>query len=137
LAARFTRSLGSLISSGTPITKALEIASRSTGNKFVERKLVQAIGRVLQGGEMSAAIREQNVFPPMVPNMISIGEDTGTMEEMLNQTSEYFEFESDEAIKAMTSMIEPIIILFMGAVIGTVVIAIMLPIFSMGDLAGV
>jgi len=133
IAAKFTRSLNSLVSSGVPVPAAMEISSRSVSNTFVEKKLLYATNQVKQGVEISEAIKEQQVFPEMVHEMIGLGEETGALESLLTKTADYFDQESEEALKRLTGLIEPATIVIMGCVIGFIVISIMQPIFSMSS----
>ena len=133
IAAKFTRSLNSLVSSGVPVPAAMEISSRSVSNAFVEKKLLYATNQVKQGVEISQAIKEQEVFPEMVHEMIGLGEETGALESLLTKTADYFDQESEEALKRLTGLIEPATIVIMGGIIGFIVISIMQPIFSMSS----
>lgn len=133
IAAKFTRSLNSLVSSGVPVPAAMEISSRSVSNAFVEKKLLYATNQVKQGVEISQAIKEQAVFPEMVHEMIGLGEETGALESLLTKTADYFDQESEEALKRLTGLIEPATIVVMGGVIGFIVISIMQPIFTMSS----
>lgn len=133
IAAKFTRSLNSLVSSGVPVPAAMEISSRSVANTFVEKKLLYATNQVKQGVEISEAIKEQAVFPQMVHEMIGLGEETGALEALLTKTADYFDQESEEALKRLTGLIEPATIVVMGGLIGFIVISIMQPIFNISS----
>ncbi|MBR5272701.1 MAG: type II secretion system F family protein [Clostridia bacterium] len=133
IAAKFTRSLNSLVSSGVPVPAAMEISSRSVANTFVEKKLLYATNQVKQGVEISAALKEQDVFPQMVYEMIGLGEETGALESLLTKTADYFDQESEEALKRLTGLIEPATLVLMGGMIGFIVISIMQPIFNISS----
>ena len=133
IAAKFTRSLNSLVSSGVPVPAAMEISSRSVANVFVEKKLLYATNQVKQGVEISAAIKEQEIFPIMVHEMIGLGEETGALESLLTKTADYFDQESEEALKRLTGLIEPATLVLMGGMIGFIVISIMQPIFNISS----
>ncbi len=133
IAAKFTRSLNSLVSSGVPVPAAMEISSRSVANSFVEKKLLYATNQVKQGVEISVALKEQEIFPEMVYEMIGLGEETGALESLLTKTADYFDQESEEALKRLTGLIEPATLVLMGGMIGFIVISIMQPIFNISS----
>jgi type IV pilus assembly protein PilC len=129
--ARFTRTLGTLISSGVPILEALLITARSAGNRVVERAVLHARQVVTAGGGLSEPLKTTPVFPPMVVHMISVGENTGALDQMLNKIADFYDDEVDTAVGALTSLLEPLMIVFLGVVVGGIVVAMYLPIFKM------
>lgn len=134
--ARFTRTLGTMISSGVPILDALNICARTAGNKVVERDVLRARLSISEGKSMVEPLSESDVFPPMVVQMIGVGESTGALDAMLQKIADFYEDEVDNAVTAMKQMIEPIMILVLGVIIGGLVIAMYLPIFKMGSVVG-
>jgi len=135
--ARFTRTLGTLIASGVPILEGLDITSRTAGNAVVEKAIAQTRKAVEAGRSLVDPLRETDVFPAMVTQMIGVGEQTGAMDAMLQKIADFYEDEVDSAIKDMLTAIEPIMIVFLGVVVGGVVISMYLPLFSLiGKLAG-
>lgn len=129
--ARFTRTLGTLLSSGVPILEALEIVGKTSGNGVVEKGLLAAREKVAEGSDIATPLMETGVFPAMVVQMIGVGESTGAMDEMLGKIADFYEDEVDDAVKAMTSLIEPIILVGLGGGVGGMLIAMYLPIFEM------
>jgi type IV pilus assembly protein PilC len=127
--ARFSRTLGTLISSGVPILGALEITGETTGNEVISRALDKVRAGVKEGETIAQPLSQAAVFPPMVTQMIAIGEETGALDVMLNKVSDFYDSEINAAVESLTSIIEPILILFLGATVGTIVIALYLPIF--------
>jgi type IV pilus assembly protein PilC len=135
--ARFTRTLGTLISSGVPILEGLDITARTSGNAVVERAISQTRKAVEAGRSLVDPLKETDVFPGMVTQMIGVGEQTGAMDAMLQKIADFYEDEVDSAVKDMLTAIEPIMIVFLGVVVGGVVISMYLPLFSLiGKLAG-
>ncbi|MGH7295381.1 MAG: type II secretion system F family protein, partial [Polyangiaceae bacterium] len=131
--ARFTRTLGTLLSSGVPILDALEIVAKTAGNVVVEEAIMFARARISEGKNMAEPLMQTNVFPPMVVQMVGVGEQTGALDAMLNKIADFYEEEVDVAVSAMTSLIEPVMMVGIGGTVGVVLIAMYLPIF---DLAG-
>ncbi len=131
--ARFTRTLSTMVSSGVPILEALNICARTAGNKVVERDVLRARIAISEGKSMVEPLAESVVFPPMVVSMIGVGESTGALDAMLSKIAEFYEDEVDNAVTAMKQMIEPIMILVLGVIIGGLVIAMYLPIFKLGS----
>ena len=135
--ARFTRTLGTLISSGVPILEGLDITARTSGNAVVERAISQTRKAVEAGRSLVEPLKETEVFPGMVTQMIGVGEQTGAMDAMLSKIADFYEDEVDAAVKDMLTAIEPIMIVFLGVVVGGVVISMYLPLFSLiGKLSG-
>ena len=134
--ARFTRTLGTLISSGVPILEGLDITARTSGNAVIERAISLTRTAVEQGRSLVEPLKETDVFPGMVTQMIGVGEQTGAMDAMLSKIADFYEDEVDAAVKDMLTAIEPIMIVFLGVVVGGVVISMYLPLFSLiGKLA--
>jgi len=129
--ARFTRTLGTLISSGVPILTGLEITARTSGNRVIQEAIMAARASIREGETISAPLRVSNVFPPMVVQMISVGEETGALDDMLTRIADFYDDEVDTAVESLTSLIEPIMIVFMGSVVGGMVIAMYLPMFKL------
>src|SRR2546428_117300 len=129
--ARFTRTLGTLISSGVPILEGLLITARSAGNRVVERTVMQARTAVTSGRTLSEPLKGSTVLPPMVVHMISVGENTGARDQMLSKIADFYDDEVDTAVTALTSLLEPIMIVFLGVVVGGLVVAMYLPIFRL------
>jgi type IV pilus assembly protein PilC len=129
--ARFTRTLGTMLSSGVPILDALEIVAKSAGNRTVERAILYVKARISEGKNVAGPLAETKVFPPMVVQMIGVGEATGAMDAMLNKIADFYDDEVDVAIAALTSMIEPLMMVVLGSTVGFFMIAMYLPIFSM------
>jgi type IV pilus assembly protein PilC len=135
--ARFTRTLGTLISSGVPILEGLDITAKTSGNAVVEKAISQTRKAVEAGRSLVEPLKETDVFPGMVTQMIGVGEQTGAMDAMLQKIADFYEDEVDAAVKDMLTAIEPIMIVVLGVVVGGVVISMYLPLFSLiGKLAG-
>jgi len=128
--ARFTRTLGTMLSSGVPILDALEIVAKSAGNKVIERAILVVRTRIAEGKNIAGPLADTKVFPPMVVQMIGVGEATGAMDQMLEKIADFYDDEVDVAVGALTSMIEPIMMVFLGGVVGGFLVAMYLPIFS-------
>jgi type IV pilus assembly protein PilC len=134
--ARFTRTLGTLIASGVPILEALDITSRTAGNAVVEKAIAQTRRAVEAGRSLVDPLKETDVFPGMVTQMIGVGEQTGAMDAMLQKIADFYEDEVDAAVKDLLTSLEPIMIVFLGVVVGGVVISMYMPLFSLiGKLA--
>ena len=129
--ARFTRTLGTLIASGVPILTGLEITARTAGNRVIQEAIMAARASIREGETISAPLRQSNVFPPMVVQMISVGEETGALDDMLTRIADFYDSEVDTAVDSLTSLIEPVMIVFMGTVIGGMVVAMYLPMFKL------
>ena len=128
--ARFTRTLSALLSGGVPIIDALRITAKTAGNRVVERAVMDAREHVTAGSTLGERLRDSKVFPPMVVQMVIVGEQTGALDNMLAKVADYYEDEVDVAVAGLTSLLEPILIVFLGIVIGGIVISIYLPIFQ-------
>ena len=135
--ARFTRTLGTLISSGVPILEGLDITAKTSGNAVIERALTQVRKSLEEGKSLTEPLKESEVFPGMVTQMIAVGEQTGAMDAMLQKIADFYEEEVDAAVKDLLTALEPIMIVFLGLVVGGVVISMYLPLFSLiGKLSG-
>ena len=135
--ARFTRTLGTLISSGVPILEGLDITAKTSGNAVVEKALFQVRKSLEEGKTLTEPLKECEVFPGMVTQMISVGEQTGAMDAMLSKIADFYEEEVDAAVKDLLTALEPVMIVFLGLVVGGVVISMYLPLFSLiGKLSG-
>lgn len=134
--ARFTRTLGTMLSSGVPILEALNICARTAGNKVVERDVLRARVSISEGKPMVEPLSNSTVFPSMVVRMIAVGESTGALDAMLQKIADFYEDEVDNAVTAMKQLIEPLMILVLGVIIGGLVVAMYLPIFKMGSVVG-
>ncbi len=128
--ARFTRTLGTLLSSGVPILDALEIVAKTAGNVVIEEAIMYSRAKISEGKNMAGPLLETNVFPPMVVQMVGVGEQTGALDAMLGKIADFYEEEVDVAVAALTSLIEPIMMVGIGGTVGVVLIAMYLPIFS-------
>ena len=128
--ARFTRTLGTLISSGVPILEGLDITARTAGNAVVERALVKVRRSLEEGKSLTEPLKESDVFPGMVTQMIGVGEQTGAMDAMLQKIADFYEEEVDAAVKDLLTALEPVMIVFLGLVVGGVVISMYLPLFT-------
>jgi type IV pilus assembly protein PilC len=128
--ARFTQTLGTLLASGVPMLDALLITRDTSGNRHVAEALAAVHDGVREGDSVASALASTNVFPPMVESMVEVGEETGALPEMLTRSAAIYEEEVDQAVAALTSLLEPLLIVFLAVVVGTIVIALFLPIVS-------
>jgi type IV pilus assembly protein PilC len=131
--ARFTRTLSTLVSSGVPILDALSITARTAGNKVLEKALVEARSSIASGRTIAEPLTESKVFPPMVCQMIAVGETTGALDAMLNKIADFYDDEVDNTVANLMSLLEPAVIMFLGVVIGGLVVSMYLPIFKLGS----
>ncbi len=129
--ARFTRTLGTMISSGIPIIQGLEVVEKTAGNMVIERGIRTVKEKIMEGKTMAEPLMTTGVFPPMVVQMIAVGESTGALDAMMSKIADFYEEEVDNAVDAMTAMIEPFMMVFLGGIIGFVLVAMYLPIFTM------
>jgi type IV pilus assembly protein PilC len=134
--ARFTRTLGTMLKSGVPILDALNIVAKSSGNVIVEGVVLDARASIAGGQTIAEPLAETDLFPPMVVQMISVGEATGALDSMLEKIADFYDDEVDTAVAALTSMLEPMLMVFLGGTIGGMVIAMYLPIFKMASVIG-
>ena len=128
--ARFTRTLGTLLAAGVPILDALDVVRKSAGNVVIEKAIAETADRIREGRTMAEPLMETKVFPPMVVQMIGVGEQTGALDTMLNKIADFYEEEVDIAVAALTSLLEPLMMVFIGGIVGVILIAMYLPIFS-------
>ena len=134
--AKFARTLSTLVKSGVPILSSLEIVAKTAGNKIVERAVEESRRSVREGKNLAEPLSKSPVFPPMVVRMISVGEQAGELEKMLTKIADFYDEQVDAAVSGLTSMIEPLIILFLGVVVGGIVLAIFMPIFKITEIIG-
>ncbi len=128
--ARFTRTLGTMISSGVPILDALDVTAKTAGNRTIEKGILFVKGKISEGKNIAGPLAETKVFPSMVVQMIGVGEATGAMDQMLGKIADFYDDEVDAGVASLTSLIEPIMMVFLGGVVGGFLIAMYLPIFS-------
>ncbi|OPY76187.1 MAG: Type II secretion system protein F [Syntrophorhabdus sp. PtaU1.Bin058] len=134
--ARVTRTLATLLSSGVAILESLDIVARVAGNKIVEEALVVAKERISEGRSMSEPLEQAGIFPPMVVQMVQVGESTGALDNMLNKIADFYEDDVDNLVSNMTALMEPMIMAFLGVILGGLVVAMYLPIFKLGTAVG-
>ncbi|MBI9084039.1 MAG: type II secretion system F family protein [Desulfobacterales bacterium] len=134
--AKFTRTMGTMLSSGVSILEALEIVAKTAGNVTVEKAIYKTRSGIAEGRTMSDPLSESGVFPPMVCQMISVGESTGALDAMLGKIADFYDEEVDQAVENLTSAIEPVMMVFMGVIIGGLVVSMYLPIFKMAGAVG-
>jgi type IV pilus assembly protein PilC len=132
--ARFSRTLSTLMGSGVPIIDSLDITARTAGNKVLEDAVLASIGSVKEGQTLATPLAKHPVFPPMVVQMVEIGDVTGELDSMLSKLADFFEEEVDRAVEALTAMLEPMMMVFLGTVLGFIIVAMYLPIFKMASL---
>ena len=131
--AKFTRTLGTLMASGVPIMEGLLIVARTAGNKIVEEAVVMTRQSVSEGKTLAEPLSKSKVFPPMVTQMISVGEATGALDNMLSKIADFYDDEVDSAVATLTSLLEPMLMIFLGTTVGFVIVAMYMPIFQMGS----
>ena len=129
--ARFTRTLGTMISSGVPILDALDVTAKTAGNRTIEQGIYYVRGKISEGKNIAGPLLETKVFPPMVVQMIGVGEATGALDTMLAKIADFYEEEVDTAVAGLLTLLEPIMIAVLGVVVGGIVIAMYLPIFDL------
>jgi type IV pilus assembly protein PilC len=134
--ARFTRTMGTMLSSGVPIIEALDIVSKASGNKVIEEALVFVKEQVGQGSQMGDPLAKTNIFPNMVVQMIAVGESTGAMDVMLTKIADFYDDEVEAAVEGLTSMMEPLMMMVLGGIVGTILVAMYLPIFTIAGAVG-
>jgi type IV pilus assembly protein PilC len=134
--AKFTRTLGTLITSGVPIMDGLMITAKTSGNKVVEEAILEARQSISGGKTLADPLSKSDVFPKMVTHMIAVGESTGALDAMLGKIADFYDDEVDQAVASLTSLLEPMMMVFLGTVIGFIVIAMYLPIFKMASVIG-
>jgi type IV pilus assembly protein PilC len=134
--ARFTQNMALLLSSGVPILDGLAITARTAGNKVVEKAIMESRLSISKGNTVAEPLRESKIFPPLVCQMVAVGESTGGLDTMLRKVAELYEEEVDDAVNNLTAMMEPAIMVVLGVILGGLVVAMYLPIFQMGSLVG-
>jgi len=134
--ARFSRTLGTMVSSGVPILESMDIVAKSAGNKVIEEAIVRARMSISEGKTIADPLAEAKVFPVMVTQMVAVGEATGALDTMLNKIADFYDEEVDAAVDALTALLEPMLMIFLGVVIGGLVIAMYLPIFKLAGVVG-
>jgi len=132
ITARFTRTLGTLIQSGVPILQALSIVKDTTGNVVVGAAMDSVSAAVTEGEPIASPLHRLGVFAPMVTNMIAVGEETGALDQMLIRIADNYDMIVEETVKGLTSLMEPALIVFMGVIVGFIVLALFMPLFDMG-----
>ena len=129
--ARWSRTFAALSSAGVPVLQAIEITGKTAGNAVVEKSMADVITSVKSGGTIAEPLRNCKAFPSMVSQMIGVGEETGALDTMLSKVADFYDAEVEAAVKALTSILEPVMIIFVGGIVGTIVISMYLPLFSM------
>jgi type IV pilus assembly protein PilC len=125
--------LGTLLASGVPLIEGMDICARTAGNKIVEIAILNSIEAIKEGETIAAPLARENVFPPMVIQMIDVGESAGALDAMLSKIADFYDEEVDTAVDGLTALLEPILMVFLGIVVGFIVVAMYLPIFKMGE----
>ncbi|MBP7382032.1 type II secretion system F family protein, partial [Myxococcota bacterium] len=134
---RFTRTLGTLVSSGVPIMEGLEVVARSAGNIIIEEAVMYTRSKVAEGLNIAGPLDETKIFPKMVVQMVGVGEQTGALDVMLTKIADFYDDEVDVAVESLTALIEPILMIVLGGSVGVILISMYLPIFGMaGALSG-
>jgi type IV pilus assembly protein PilC len=131
--AKFSRTLGTLLASGVPLIEGMDICARTAGNKIVEIAILNSIEAIKEGETIAAPLARENVFPPMVIQMIDVGESAGALDAMLSKIADFYDEEVDTAVDGLTALLEPMLMVFLGIVVGFIVVAMYLPIFKMGE----
>jgi type IV pilus assembly protein PilC len=134
---KFTRTLSTLIKSGVPILASLEIVGKTSGNMVVEKAIDEVRVNVREGESIAQPLAKSKIFPPMVTRMVLVGEQSGQLEKMLTKIADFYDEQVDSAVSGLTSLIEPLIIAFLGIVIGSIVICMFLPIFKITSVMGI
>jgi type IV pilus assembly protein PilC len=132
--AKFTRTLGTIITSGVPILDGLEIVAKTAGNKTIERAVLRTKERIAEGKTIAEPLAETGVFPPMVVQMITVGEATGALDAMLSKIADFYEDEVDITVDALTTLLEPMMLVFLGGTVGGLLVTMYLPIFRFVEL---
>ena len=131
--ARWSRTFSALYGAGVPIMQAIEVTGKTSGNAVIEKAMVDVVESVKSGGSIATPLKDAPIFPPMVSQMIAVGEETGDLDTMLSKVADFYEDEVAAAVKAMTSILEPIMIVLVGAIVGFIVIAMYMPMFKVYD----
>jgi type IV pilus assembly protein PilC len=133
---RFAGTLSTLITSGVPILQALDIVRDTSGNEVISRAMEKVYQSVKDGESIHEPLQTCKVFPPLVVHMVAVGEETGAIDQMLTKVAEAYEREVDDTVNALTSILEPLLIVFLGAIVGVIVVALYLPLFSIPKVVG-
>ena len=131
--ARWSRTFSGTVASGVPILQAIQISGQTAGNAVIQEAMDDVYASVKKGGSIAKPLEEASVFPPMVSHMVAVGEESGQLEQMLEKIADFYDAEVDAKVKALTSLIEPMMIVVVGVVVGFIVISMYLPIFSLYD----
>ncbi len=131
--AKFTRTLSTMLQSGVPILEALQVVAKTAGNKVIERAVLRVSDAIAEGRPIAEPLSESGVFPNMVVQMINVGESVGALDTMLEKIADFYDEEVDQAVENLTAMIEPFMMVFLGGMIGGLVVAMYLPIFKMAS----
>jgi type IV pilus assembly protein PilC len=131
--ARFSRTFAALVGAGVPMLEAIDIVGKTSGNKVIEKAMVDVRNSVTKGGTISTPMRQAPVFPTMVTQMIGVGEETGALDAMMNKIADFYESEVEAAVKALTSILEPVMIVVVGGIVGFIIIAMYMPMFQVYD----
>jgi type IV pilus assembly protein PilC len=131
--ARWSRTLSSLVTAGVPMLEAISVTGKTSGNTVVEKAMDSVRAAVASGGTIQAALQKEPVFPPLVHHMVGVGEETGGLEQTLSKVADFYEDEVEASVKSLTSVLEPIMIIFIGGIVGFVVISMYLPMFKVYD----
>ena len=134
--ARFTRTMGTMLSSGVPIVEALQIVSKASGNKVIEDALMVVREKVSEGSRMAEPLAKAEIFPNMVVQMIAVGEQSGAMDVMLGKIADFYDDEVEASVGSLTSLMEPMMMVILGGIVGTILVAMYLPIFSIAGAVG-
>ncbi|MDW7709324.1 MAG: type II secretion system F family protein [Deferrisomatales bacterium] len=134
--AKFTRTLGTLVSSGVPILEGLDVVAKTAGNRVMELAILKTKESISEGRTIAEPLKETRVFPPMVVQMIAVGEATGALDQMLSKIADFYDTEVDEAVTALTAAIEPLLMVFLGGAIGGIIVAMYLPVFQLAGTVG-
>jgi type IV pilus assembly protein PilC len=134
--AKFSRTLGTMLKSGVPILESLEVVAKTSGNKVIETAVNRTAEAISEGRPIAEPLEETGVFPSMVVQMINVGEAVGALDAMLEKIADFYDEEVDQAVDNLTAMIEPFMMVFLGGMIGGLVVAMYLPIFKMGEVVG-
>jgi type IV pilus assembly protein PilC len=135
-AARFARVLGTLLAAGVPLMEGLALTARTVGNRTLEEAILSARETVLRGGSLAQALEQSGEMPPLVTQMVQVGEQTGALDEMLSRVADLFEDEVEAALSTLVSILEPTLVVILGVVVGGMVVAMYLPVFDMVGLVG-
>jgi type IV pilus assembly protein PilC len=131
--ARWSRTFSGTVASGVPILQSIKITGQTAGNSLIESSMDEVYESVRGGGTIAHPIEQNRMFPPMVGHMMKVGEETGQLEQMLSKVADFYETEVDAKVKALTSLLEPLMIVFVGGMVGVIVFSMYLPIFSIYD----